>query len=95
MNLSSFGDLAASDAGRANHFAFDRTFEDDLNSLQIGEETAKCFPDDLGTGTALTLDHTASFIFVAGDSSLAADNTRFHNFTLLIFDFINLLFNEV
>ncbi len=58
-----------------------RSADVNFQSLQVGEEAANSFSDNLGTRTAFTSDHPAAFIFDAGKGAFFAVETRFHKST--------------
>ncbi len=58
-----------------------RSADVDLQPLQVREEAADGFTDDLGTRTAFTSDHPAAFVFDAGKGAFFAIETCFHKST--------------
>lgn len=70
--LRCLDDLACLDALDTDIQPFDGSFDNDLDLLKVGKELTEGFTDNLGSGTAFSSDHTASFIFAAGCGSFAA-----------------------
>ena len=80
VRKSGFDDLSGGNAAGADSGSFDRSVDNDLDPLEVGEETAQGFADDLRTGTARPLDLPASFIFDPGDDPFVAYRAHFcHN----------------
>jgi hypothetical protein len=73
MKKLSFDDLAGLDAAGADIGALGSALKDDLDLLQIRHDFTQGLADDLGTGAAFTLDHTASFILVARGRTFIAN----------------------
>ena len=74
----SLDDGPALDAACADKLAADGSFEDDLNTLKIGQESAQGFSRDFGPGPAVKLSGTASDVFVTGNGTFAANDAGFH-----------------
>lgn len=67
IQVSGFLNFSALNTAGADIGATDSSAEINLDPLKIGKKAAQSFTDDLGTGTTFSFDHTASFIFNAGD----------------------------
>ena len=72
-------DLPGADAAGTHVNAPDRSLVDNFDPLQVGQETAQRFSDDLGTSTAGPFDLTAAFVFGARDGAFMADNAFFRH----------------
>ena len=66
-------DLAGLHAFGADKDPFDGAAQIGFDFLQIGQEGAESFSNDLGPGAAFTTDHTASFIFIPRRGAFFAD----------------------
>ncbi len=66
------------DAAGADKGALDGLIQHDFDALEIREHLTIAFTDDLGTGAAFFLFHTASFIFHPGCRVFAANDTKSH-----------------
>lgn len=80
-DLSGFCDLAGGDTTGADIHAFNNAFQVDFDALQVREETAQGFSDNLGSGTAGPLDLAAPLIFDTRNRAFIANNAcLWHNF---------------
>ena len=70
-------DFSGGNTARADISALDRALEVDLDPLQVREEPAQRFADDLGAGATGAFDLPAPLIFVARDRAFLADKTFF------------------
>ena len=82
-----FDDLAGFDAAGADVGALGGAFDDDLDLLQVGHDFTQGLADDLGTGAAFTLDHTASFILVARGRTFIANFANLRHVITLFDEF--------
>jgi len=70
-------DFSGADAAGAHVNAPDRSIKNNFDPLQVRQETAQRFSNDLGTGTAGPFDLTAAFVFGARYRAFMADNAFF------------------
>ena len=78
MNNLGFNNFAGLNTAGADQTSFDCSVLNDFDFLEVRKEATQAFSDDLRTSTAFSLDHTASFIFIAWDSAFIANDTSFH-----------------
>jgi hypothetical protein len=73
-----FSHAALLDAACTNIGPSDRSVIVDFKSLEVRKESAQGFADNLGTGSAFSFDHTASFVLVPRYGPFSANFASFH-----------------
>jgi hypothetical protein len=74
-----FNNFSGGYTARTDFYFLDRPFEIDFNLLEVGEEAAQAFTDNLRTGPTRPFDLSASFIFHPGDSPFVAYGAYFRH----------------
>ena len=73
----SFHNLAGLNTAGADVGPLDSSCDYNFYPLQVGKESTHGFADDFRTGSTLTSDHTASFVFDARNGRFGTNSARF------------------